>query len=339
MNLQLLKDTIHVILAEGKGILAADESNPTCTKRFEAVGVASTEENRRAYREILFTTPGIEQYLGGVILFEETLKQKTMSGVPFPEVLAKRGIIPGIKVDKGTKDLALHPDEKITEGLDGLRERLQEYKALGARFAKWRAVIAIGSAMPTPACLRANAHALARYAAICEEADMVPILEPEVLLDGNHTLERSYEVTRDTLKILFGELAAQGVPAEGVILKTSMVIAGKEAPVQSSPEEVASATVRCLKEALPENLGGVVFLSGGQGDEQATANLNAINQIGGTPWRLTFSYARALQNPVLKFWAEQKPELAQKVYLFRAKANGLASTGRYDPASEKTRSY
>lgn len=339
MDLKILKKTVAAILAPQKGILAADESAPTCAKRFAAVNVPCTEETRREYRELLFTAPDIEKYLSGVILFDETIRQKTQDGVPFPEALIKKGIIPGIKVDAGAKELALHPGEKITEGLDGLRERLREYKTLGARFAKWRAVITIGPNIPSPTCISTNAHALARYSALCQEADIVPIVEPEVLIDGDHTLEQSYEASQAILKALFKELANQKVAFEGTILKASMVISGKESKQQASREEVAQTTIKCLKESLPKNLAGVVFLSGGQSDEQATEHLNLINKIGGAPWRLTFSYARAIQNPILKLWADKKNELAKQAYLFRAKANSLASAGIYDPSSEKDRPY
>ena len=339
MNIKILKNTAAAILAPQKGILAADESAPTCAKRFASAGVPCTEETSREYRELLLTTPDIEKYLSGVILFDETIRQKTKDGLPFPEALIKKGIIPGIKVDAGAKELALHPGEKVTEGLDGLRERLAEYKALGARFAKWRAVITIGPNIPSQACISTNAHALARYSALCQEADIVPIVEPEVLIDGDHTIEQSYEASQAILKNLFRELADQNVALEGTILKASMVISGKESKKQASREEVAQATIKCLKENLPKNLAGVVFLSGGQSDEQATEHLNLINKIGKVPWRLTFSYARAIQNPVLKLWAAKKIELAKQVYLFRAKANALASAGIYDPSSEKNRPY
>jgi len=340
MNLDLLKNTAAQLLARNKGILAADESTPTCTKRFEAVGAPCTPETRREYRELLFTAPDIEKYISGVILYDETIRQSTNGGVPFPQALAERKIIPGIKVDMGLKELALHPGEKVTEGLDGLRERLAEYKKYGAQFSKWRAAIKIGAGIPTVAALRANAHAMARYAALSEEADIVPIVEPEVLIDGDHTIERCYEVVRDTLKKTFDELAGQDVAFEGVILKTSMVLPGKEAHQKVTPEEIAEATVKCLKESVPENLAGIVFLSGGQTDEEASANLNAINKVGkDAPWRLTFSYARALQNVPLKLWAEKDLEKAKKGYIFRAYANSLASEGKYESSLERARPY
>jgi fructose-bisphosphate aldolase class I len=340
MNLAILKQTALTLLSRNKGILAADESEKTCAKRFEAAGVPCTEENRRLYRQLLFTTPEIEKYLSGVILFDETIRQKSDEGVSFPQVLSGRGIIPGIKVDAGTKDLALHQDEKVTEGLDGLRERLAEYKTFGAQFAKWRAVITIGQNIPTNACIHANAHAIARYAALCQEADILPIVEPEVLIDGDHSIERSYEVTRATLKATFSELAKQDVAYEGIILKSSMVLPGKNSDQRKTSEEIGKATVKCLRESVPENLAGVVFLSGGQTDEQATANLHAINKVGrGAPRRLTFSFSRAIQNPVLKFWAQKNEELARKAYVFRVRANSLASEGTYDESSEPTRPY
>ncbi|MDP3725551.1 MAG: class I fructose-bisphosphate aldolase [Nanoarchaeota archaeon] len=342
MDKNILTKTAKALVALGKGIVAADESSGTCQKRFDAVGIPCTEETRRAYREALITAPEIETYISGIILYDETINQKTASGKPFPEILKEKGIIPGIKVDMGAKDLALHPNEKITDGLDGLRERLAEYKAMNARFAKWRAVITIGEHIPSSACIHANAHALARYAALCQEADIVPIIEPEVLIDGDHTIKRSYEITEKTLKKVFEELASQDVMLEGVILKASMVIAGKSAVKQSTPEEVAEATVKCLLASVPKNLAGVVFLSGGQSDEQASANLNAINKIGNAPWPLSFSYARAIQNPVLKIWAENpstNTAKAQAALLFRSKMNSLATEGKYSKNLEKQRPY
>lgn len=340
MNLKILKNTVSELLAPKKGLLAADESTGTCAKRFEAAGVPCTEETRREYREILFTVPDVEKYISGVILYDETIRQKDSGGVPFPEILAKKGMLPGIKVDKGAKELALHSGEKVTEGLDGLRERLEEYKMFGARFAKWRAVIAIGSKIPSPACIHANAHALARYAALCQEADIVPIVEPEVLIDGDHTITQCYGASRDTLKKTFEEIVKQSVEPEGVILKASMVLPGKNALQKATPEEVAEATLQCLKESVPGNLAGIVFLSGGQTDEEATLNLNAINLMGkDAPWRLTFSFSRALQNAPLTFWAQKDIEKAKKAYLFRAYVNSLASQGRYVDSLEKERPY
>ena len=336
---QSLHEVAKALAAPGKGILAADESAPTCEKRFAAVGVPCTEENRRAYRELLFTTPGIEEFLSGVILYDETIRQKDSASKPFSEVLKSRGIIPGIKVDAGAKELALHPGEKVTEGLDGLRERLAEYKTLGAQFAKWRAVITIGKGMPGQACISANAHALGRYAALCEEAEIVPIVEPEVLIDGDHSIDQCYAATRATLQEVFSELATQGVTLETTILKASMVLSGKNAQIQARVEDVAQATLKCLHENVPQNLGGVVFLSGGQTDERAVAHLNAMNKLGGAPWRLTFSYSRAIQNPVLKLWAAKKTDEAQAAYVFRTKANALASEGKYDEVMETSRPY
>jgi len=346
MNADLLKKTAKQMVAKGTGIIAADESSGTCQKRFDAVGVPCTEENRRLYRQLIITAPGIEQYISGVILHDETIRQKSDSGERFPDILGKRGILPGIKVDKGTVELGLHPNEKVTEGLDGLRQRLAEYAAFGAKFAKWRAVITIGQGIPTDACTHANAHAMARYAALCQEADIVPIVEPEVLIDGDHSIERCYEVSVAALQKTFEELAGQDVMPEGVILKASMVIAGKGTKSaqggsasgrQSSPQEVAEATIRALKASVPKNLAGVVFLSGGQGDEQATANLDAMNKLGGVPWPLSFSYSRAIQNPVLKLWSQDTKNnvgKAQEVLLFRSRMNALAAEGKYSSDME-----
>ncbi len=330
------------MVAPGRGLVAADESANTCKKRFDSVGVECTEPNRRDYRDLIITAPSIEQYVSGIILHDETIRQKASDGTPFSEVLARRGILPGIKVDKGPVELALHPGEKVTEGLDGLRERFTEYVKLGAKFAKWRAVITIGEGMPSDACIHANAHAMARYAALCQEVDIVPIVEPEVLIDGDHSIEQCYEATVAALKKTFDELAGQDVMPEGVILKASMVIAGKKAAKQSTPQEVAEATVRALKESVPANLAGVVFLSGGQDDEQATENLDAMNKIGGTPWPLSFSYSRAIQNPVLKMWAaDPKNNItkAQAALLFRSKMNSLAAQGKYSDDLEQARGY
>ncbi len=342
MDIDLLKKTAKQMVAPGKGILAADESSSTCQKRFDSVGVTCTEENRRAYRETLLTAPGLEQYISGVILYDETIRQETNEGEAFAAVLEKKGILPGIKVDAGLKGLALHEGEKITEGLDGLRERLAEYKTLGARFAKWRAVITIGKDIPSDACIHANAHAMARYAALCQEAGIVPMVEPEILIDGDHSIERCYEVSTATLKKTFEELSGQDVAEGGVILKTSMVIAGKKAAQQASMEEVAQETVRAFKETLPAGLTGVAFLSGGQTDEQATEHLNAMNVLGKLPWPLSFSYGRALQNPVLKLWAENPNAniaKAQAALIFRSKMNSLATQGKYSSEMEKERPY
>ena len=342
MNASTLKTVAKQMVAPGKGIIAADESAGTCQKRFDAVGVSCTEDNRRAYRQTLFSAPELEQYVSGVILYDETIRQESDDGEAFADLLVKKGILPGIKVDGGPKNLALHGDEKVTEGLDGLRERLAEYKTFGAAFAKWRAVITIGKDMPSSACIHANAHAMARYAALCQEADIVPIVEPEVLIEGDHSLEKCFEASAATLKKTFEELASQDVMLEGVILKASMVIAGKGAAQQSSAKEVAEATVRCLKENVPANLAGVVFLSGGQGDEQATENLDEMNKLGKLPWPLTFSYSRAIQNPVLKLWAANPNAnvgKAQEALLFRSKMNSLASLGKYSSGMEDKRSY
>jgi fructose-bisphosphate aldolase class I len=337
MDTALLSKTAAAMVAKGKGILAADESAGTCETRFKSVGVECTEENRRTYRGLLFTTPGVEQYLSGVILFDETLRQKTNDGVPFAQYLSKKGILPGIKVDAGAKNLALCPGEKVTEGLDGLSKRLDEYFKLGARFAKWRAVITIGEGIPTHTCIYANAHALARYAAACQEASLVPIIEPEVLLDGDHTIERCEEVTEETLRACYAALAAHRVAPEHQILKASMVVSGKNNARQAGVDEVAERTVRVLKRTVPAAAPGVVFLSGGQSDEAATAHLNAMASMKGLPWPLTFSYSRALQNPALKTWKGQAGNLAaaQKAFHHRAQMNGLAAQGKWRPELEK----
>jgi fructose-bisphosphate aldolase class I len=337
MDKALLAKTAAAMVARGKGVLAADESSGTCEKRFKSVGVECTEESRRTYRGLLFTTPGVEQYVSGVILFDETLRQKTNDGVPFPDYLARKGILPGIKVDKGAMDLALCPGEKVTEGLDGLRPRLAEYFKLGARFAKWRAVITIGDGIPSHTCLYANAHALARYAALCQEASIVPMIEPEVLLDGSHTVERCEEVTEATLRATYAAMAAHNVSFEHLILKTSMVVSGKECPRQANVDDVAERTVRVLKRTVPAAQPGIVFLSGGQSDEAATAHLNAMAAMKGLPWPLTFSYSRALQNPALKAWRGQAANAAaaQKAFHHRAHMNGLAAQGKWKPELEK----
>ncbi|MGH8709370.1 MAG: class I fructose-bisphosphate aldolase [Burkholderiales bacterium] len=337
MDRNLLAKTAAAMVARGKGILAADESSGTCEKRFKSVNVECSEENRRAYRGLLFTTPGVEQYVSGVILFDETLRQKTNDGVPFPAYLAGKGVLPGIKVDKGAMDLALCPGEKVTEGLDGLRPRLAEYFKLGARFAKWRAVIAIGKGIPSHACLYANAHALARYAALCQEASIVPMIEPEVLLDGEHTVERSEEVTEATLRATYAAIAAHNVSVEHLILKTSMVVSGKDSARQAPVDEVAERTVRVLKRTVPAAQPGIVFLSGGQSDLDATAHLNAMNAMKGLPWPLTFSYSRALQNPALKAWSGKAANVgaAQKAFHHRAHMNGLAAQGKWKPEQER----
>lgn len=326
------------LVAEGKGILAADESAPTIEKRFRAISLESTEENRRAYRELLFTTPGIAQFISGVILFDETVRQGTEAGTPFPEVLSRVGIVPGIKVDQGAKPLAGFPGEQVTEGLDGLRKRLEAYREAGARFAKWRAVIAIGDGIPTSWCLKANAHALARYAALCQEARLAPIVEPEVLMDGAHPIERCEEVTTEMLRRVFSELIAHRVALEGTLLKPNMVVPGKACPRQAPAAEVAEATVRCLRSVVPPAVPGIVFLSGGQTPEQATAHLSAMNALGRFPWELSFSYGRALQEPVLKAWKGSPGNVAaaQSAFLHRARCNGAARYGKYTRAMETT---
>jgi fructose-bisphosphate aldolase class I len=331
-NMQLVK-TAQAMVAEGRGILAIDESTGTCKKRFDTIGVECTEETRRDYRGMLLSTPGLGESISGAILFDETLRQSTPDGVAFVKVMQDAGIIPGIKVDKGAHLLAGHEGEKVTEGLDGLRQRLKEYSGLGARFAKWRAVITIGDNMPTLACIEANCHALARYAALCQEAGIVPIVEPEVLMDGTHTLDACYEVTEATLRNLYNEMYEQNVLLEGSILKASMVIAGKDCPEHADVDEVARATVECLLNTVPAAVAGVVFLSGGQGNEEATAHLDAMNRLGDFPWPLSFSYGRALQAPALTLWGEDTEnniEAAQQVLAHRARMNGLASKGEYE---------
>jgi fructose-bisphosphate aldolase class I len=337
MNIDELKSVANAIVSRQKGVLAADESNPTIKKRFDSIQVESTEENRRRYREILFTAEGIERTVGGVILYDETLRQRTRDGTPFPQLLSGRGIIPGIKVDQGAKALALCPGDKVTEGLDGLRDRLAEYRQLGAQFAKWRAVIEIDERdLPSPFGIRANAHALARYAALCQEAGVVPIVEPEVLMDGAHGIERCEAVTAQVLQAVFAELDAHGVLFEGMLLKPNMVIAGKKAARQASVREVVEATIRCLKRHVPAAVPGIVFLSGGQSPEEATDHLNAMNAMGPHPWQVSFSYGRALQAPVLAVWKGQEANVAaaQKALLTRCQLNGLAREGKYARAME-----
>jgi len=337
MNIDELKSVAQAIVAKQKGVLAADESSPTIKKRFDSIGVESTEENRRRYREILLTTPGLEQHVGGVILFDETLRQSTREGVPFAQVLSARGIAPGIKVDKGTKPLPFYPGEKITEGLDGLADRLAEYKQLGARFAKWRAVIEIDeNAIPSTFGIRANAQVLARYAALCQSLDLVPIVEPEVLMDGAHGIERCEIVTSAVLETVFAELDAHRVVFEGMLLKPNMIIPGKKCPQQASAQEVAEATIRCMKRYVPAAVPGIVFLSGGQSAEEATDNLNAMNAMGAHPWQVSFSYGRALQAPVLAAWKglEANAAAAQKALQKRCRLNGLARDGAYSRAME-----
>jgi fructose-bisphosphate aldolase class I len=337
MDKALLSKTAAAMVAKGKGVLAADESSGTCEKRFKSVGVECTEENRRGYRNLLFSTPGVEQYLSGVILFDETARQKANDGTLIPQYLAKKGILPGIKVDKGVANIPFTREEKVTEGLDGLQKRMKEYFDMGCRFAKWRAVITIGEGIPTHTCLYANAHALARYAAICQEASIVPMIEPEVLLDGNHSIERCEEVTEETLRATYAAMAAYHVSIEHLILKTSMVVSGKENARQAGVDEVAERTVRVLKRTVPAAQPGIVFLSGGQSDEAATAHLNAMAAMKGLPWPLTFSYSRALQNPALKAWRGQSGNVAaaQKAFHHRAHMNGLASQGKWRTELEK----
>ena len=337
MNLRELESVASAMTAPGKGILAADESSGTIKKRFDAVGVESTEDARRAYRGLLFTTAGLGEFISGVILFDETLRQQTDDGVPFAEVLQRQGILPGIKVDKGAKALAGYPGETVTEGLDGLRERLEEYRGLGARFAKWRAVIHIGDGIPTPFGTEANAHALARYAMLCQEADLVPIVEPEVLMDGDHTLARCEEVTSLVLASVFDQLTKHRLHLEGMVLKPNMVISGLACPQQASAEAIAEATVRCFRRHVPAAVPGIAFLSGGQSDSQATANLNALNRIKGLPWQLSFSFGRALQQTALARWGGQPANAAtaQEALLHRAQLNGLARRGTYESGLEK----
>src|SRR5512145_2023346 len=338
MTARDLESAARSLVPSGKGILAADESSPTIEKRFRSVGVPSTEENRRAYREILFTTPGVADHISGVILYDETIRQKASDGTPFPEVLSRRGIVPGIKVDAGAKALAGFPGESVTEGLDGLRGRLAEYGKLGARFAKWRAVIAIGDGIPTAQGLDANAHALARYAALCQEAGLVPIVEPEVLMDGPHPVERCEEVTTAALSVVFAGLLGHRVALEGVLLKPNMVLPGKECPSQAGTAEIAAATLRVLRRTVPSAVPGVVFLSGGQTAEQATERLSAMNALGGSPWELSFSYGRALQDPVLRAWRGDpaNAEAARRAFHHRARLNGAARYGRYSKQMEES---
>jgi fructose-bisphosphate aldolase class I len=335
MTAATLEQTAKALVAEGKGILAADESSPTIKKRFDSIGAESTEENRRDYRTMLFSTPGAADYISGVILFDETIRQNAADGTPLVKMLQDTGIIPGIKVDKGAKPLAGHPEETVTEGLDGLRDRLAEYAGLGARFTKWRAVYRIGEDIPSAACLTTNAHALARYAALAQEAGLVPIVEPEVLMDGDHDIEICDVVTEEALRAVFNELAVQEVELEGMLLKPNMVISGKDCPEQAGHQEVAERTLQCLKRAVPAAVPGIVFLSGGQSDEDATLHLDAMNKLagtsGGAPWRLSFSYGRALQAAPLKAWSGKAETLAagRAAFFERAKANGAATRGSY----------
>ena len=336
MNTAELAATAQAMVAKHRGLLAADESTSTILKRFNTIKLESTEEHRRAYREMLFTTPGASEFISGVILYDETIRQKTKDGVPFPAYLSKQGMIPGIKVDTGAKPLAGFPGETITEGLDGLRERLAEYYKLGARFAKWRAVIDISPTIPTPYAISANAEALARYAALCQEAGIVPIVEPEVLMDGDHPIGRCEEVTQRVLQTVFDHLFAARIFLEGMVLKPNMVIAGKKSAQKSSPEQVAEATVRTLKRHVPAAVAGIAFLSGGQSPTEATLHLSLMNAAGGLPWPLTFSYGRALQDTALRAWGGTEAGFpgGQKQLYQRAKLNGLAAGGTYKSAME-----
>lgn len=332
-----LHETAKALVAAGKGILAADESDGTIKKRFDSIGLESTEEHRRAYRELLFTTPGVEDYISGVILFDETIRQSTSDGTPFAELLASKGIIPGIKVDQGAKPLAHADGETITEGLDGLRARLEEYRGLGARFAKWRATYSISDDLPSDYCIWTNAHALARYASLCQEAGIAPIVEPEVLQDGTHAIERSYHVTSRVLDAVYRELFDQRVDIFGLVLKPNMVLSGYEAADRAGHDAVAEWTLKCFYKHVPAGVPGIVFLSGGQTDEDATANLNAMNAGGPHPWELSFSYGRALQAPALRAWLgkPENAEAAQRAYYHRARMNSAARTGTYSPEMER----
>ena len=331
MDFTPLFETAKAIVADGKGILAADESAPTIKKRFDGIGVESNEANRQVYRSMLFTTSGIADFVSGIILFDETIRQQSVDGRSMVKVIQDGGMIPGIKVDKGAKPLANRPNETVTEGLDGLRDRCIEYSNLGARFAKWRAVIRIGDGIPSQTCIATNAHALARYAAICQEAGLVPIVEPEVLMDGNHDIDTCDSVTEETLRALYQELYEQRVVLEGTLLKPNMIISGSTCQQQASVEEVAARTIACLKRAVPAAVPGIVFLSGGQSDEDATRHLNAMNKEGEElPWKLSFSYGRALQSAPLKAWAGENLELGQQAFFQRAQANGAACRGEYN---------
>ena len=332
MSIEQLAETALAMVAPGKGIIAIDESTGTIAKRFAGVGIDNNEENRRAYRELLLSTPNLNEYISGAILFDETIRQKTKDGVPFAQFMADNGMIPGIKVDKGTHALAGFPGEVVTEGLDGLRARLEEYYKLGARFAKWRAVINIGETIPSGSCIDANAHALARYAALCQEQGLVPMVEPEVIMDGGHDIDECYQVTEVTLRSLFASLYEQNVMLEGTILKASMVLPGTTSGEKASVEEVAAATLQCLKSTVPATLPGIVFLSGGQSDQDATAHLDAMNRMGPNPWPLSFSYGRAMQSAALKLWSQDlvgNVGKAQETVFARARDNGLAALGQW----------
>jgi len=324
------------MVASGKGVLAADESTATITKRFGALGIESSEEKRRAYRDMLLSTDNLGEFVSGVILYDETIRQSSADGTPFPKMLEKRGILPGIKVDTGAKDLVNAPGEQITEGLDGLRDRVAEYVALGAKFAKWRAVITIGDGIPSTYCINANAHALARYAALCQEGGLVPIVEPEVLMDADNSIERCFEVTETAQRAVFAALAEQRVSLDGMILKPNMVISGKKCADQAGVQQVAEMTVACLRRTVPPAVPGIAFLSGGQSAEVATEHLNAMNAMGPHPWQLSFSYGRALQDPALKAWKGEaaNAEAGQAALYHRSRCNSLASTGAYSPELE-----
>jgi fructose-bisphosphate aldolase class I len=340
MNAQVLIDTARIMVADHKGLLAMDESNPTCNKRFAKLGIPQTEETRRAYRELIITTLGLGEYISGVILYDETIRQQKQDGTPFLQVITEAGIIPGIKVDKSAKELAGHPGEKITEGLDGLRDRLKEYVQMGARFAKWRAVLTIGDRIPSQGCIEANAQSLARYAALCQEAGLVPIVEPEVLMDGAHTWSRCSEVTEEVLHIVFDHLYTQQVILEGIILKPNMVLSGLTCSEQASVDEVAKATVNCLLRNVPAAVSGIAFLSGGQSAELASARLNAMNLRfkSRSPWALSFSFGRAIQQPALEIWQGKEANVskAQQALLLRAKCNWAACQGEYKAEMEDT---
>ncbi|MEG3791407.1 class I fructose-bisphosphate aldolase [Lysobacter sp. CCNWLW3] len=336
MSIEQLAETAQAMVAAGKGIIAIDESNATIAKRFAGVGIENSEENRRAYRELLLSTPKLGDYISGAILYDETIRQSTKAGVPFTKLMADNGIIPGIKVDKGPQPLAGFPGEVVTEGLDGLRARLEEYYKLGARFAKWRAVINIGDDIPSGTCIEANSHALARYAALCQEQGLVPMVEPEVIMDGGHDIDTCFEVTEVVLRSLFGALYEQSVMLEGTILKASMVLPGSTSGEQASVEEVAAATLQCLKSTVPATLPGIVFLSGGQSDADATAHLDAMNRMGPNPWPLSFSYGRAMQSAALKLWSQDLANnvaAAQQTVFARARDNGLAALGQWESAA------
>lgn len=339
MNHTQLRNTAQALVANGKGLLAMDESTGTCNKRFAKLGIPQTVEARRAYRELIVTAPGLSESISGAILYDETIRQKATDGTPFLQILADAGIVPGIKVDAGAMELAAHPGEKVTEGLDGLRQRLAEYAAMGARFAKWRAVIAIGNGIPSWGCMDANAHALARYAALCQEAGLVPIVEPEVLMDGDHTLERCNETTGKVLRTVFSQLSAQRVWLEGMLLKPNMVLPGSDCPKQESADEVADATVTCLLQTVPAAVPAVAFLSGGQSAKQASARLNAMNVRfkSRAPWALTFSFARAIQQPALDIWKGEEAHVAaaQQALVYRARCNRAARRGEYDAGMER----